>query len=474
MVVTRYMFVYKLAEDRYLLINSLTGAVDVVEKDVMRAFADVRRGKPPALGDGEIQGLRARGHLYDSRADEDALVDRVVALNDRSRAATQSICFVVCPTVSCNLRCPYCFEPHKMHEEGRLMSAEQVEQAFFALDAIRRARPDMPQASLNLFGGEPLLPSTRRVVADILERAAARNLPISITSNGTYAHFYVDLLRPHRDRILFDISMDGPQEIHDKRRITVKGTGTFDRISENVGILLEEGFQVAVRMNVNEGNVESVPRFLEYVRKQGWNQYKNFQMTISPVTNYTGNAAVGLIAPSELEARLRRGIPEHLLKEVPVSLNGDVSRLNLPISEALGESMVPGKFMPSIYYCEAAGSLFYCMGPDGFIYPCNQIIGDPKWAIGTYSPSLSIDPEKAALWQGRAVTNMPTCRECSIAFLCAGGCPVLANRTTGSPMDSYCGTAKQELASYIKSVAPQLLDAVSGPRPELAQAEESQ
>jgi uncharacterized protein len=265
--------------------------------------------------------------------------------------------------------------------------------------------------------------------------------------------------------------MDGIKEIHDQRRITANGTGTFDRISRNVELLLSEGFRVAVRMNLNERNVDAVPIFLEYVQERGWNHYENFQITVSPITNYTGNAADGLIAPSEVEARLRQGISEHLLREVPLTLNGDVSRLNLPLSEALGESMVPGKFMPSLYYCEAAGALFYCMGPDGFVYPCNQILGDPTWAIGTYYPTLCIDEEKASIWQGRAVTNMPKCRECSIAFLCSGGCPVMAKRTTGSPMDSYCGTSKKELAAYVRSVAPRLLGAPPNSESSLAHLE---
>jgi uncharacterized protein len=120
--------------------------------------------------------------------------------------------------------------------------------------------------------------------------------------------------------------------------------------------------------------------------------------------------------------------------------------------------MTPGEFMPSIYYCEASGALFYCMGPDGFIYPCNQILGNPEWAIGSYYPALSIDASKEAMWQGRKVTNMPKCRECSIAFMCAGGCPVMAKRTTGSPTDSYCGTSKAELASYIRAAVPDIVD----------------
>jgi uncharacterized protein len=315
----------------------------------------------------------------------------------------------------------------------------------------------MPHASINLFGGEPLLPATRGIVARIMAETATRDLPVSITSNGTHAHHFINILRPYREHILFDISMDGVKEIHDQRRITASGAGTFDRISTNLQLLLVEGFRVAVRMNLNERNVDQVPLFLDYVKERGWNRYPNFEVTVSPVTNYTGQAADGLIPPSEVETRLRHALSEELLKEVPVSLNGDVSRLNFPISEALGESMVHGKFIPSLYYCEASGALFYCMGPDGFIYPCNQIVGDPTWAIGTYSPTLSIDDEKAALWQGRAVTNMPKCRECSVAFLCSGGCPVLATRSTGSPMDSYCGTSKKELANYIRSVAPKLI-----------------
>lgn len=457
MVVTRYVFVYKLADDRYLLLNCLSGAVDVVEKNVLQAFAAVRRGNAPGLVRDDVERLLKRGHLYANRSDEDELVDRLVAFGGEYRARTQPICFVLCPTLSCNLRCPYCFESQKMHEDGRVMNAAQIERAFVALDALREMRSDISDASLNLFGGEPLLPSTRSVVADILERASARGLPVSITSNGTYVHTFIDILRSHRDRILLDISMDGPIKIHDQRRITAVGTGTFARISENIGLLLAEGFRVAVRMNLNEGNVTYVPEFLEYVRHCGWNQYEHFEMTLSPVTNYTGNGAAGLIAPSELESHLRRTVPDQLLKEVRVNLNGDTSRLSLPLSELLGERMIPGKFMPSLYYCEAAGALFYCMGPDGFIYPCNQIIGDSTWAIGSYFPSLALDRTKAAIWHGRRVTNMPHCRECSIAFLCAGGCPVMAKRTTGSPANSYCGTSKRELANYVRSVATQLL-----------------
>jgi uncharacterized protein len=461
MIVTRYVFTYKIADDKYLLINSLSGAVDLVDRRVVEAFSAIRRGATPALPADTVEVLAQRGYLYPSASDEEDVVSRAVSLNEQFRAKDQALCFVLCPTVSCNLRCPYCFEPHALHTKREVMTALQVEKAFLALDTIREQRPDIPNASINLFGGEPLQRFTQEPVAQILEAAARRDIPVSVTSNGTNVHHFIETLRPHRERLMFDISIDGIQEVHDQRRFLADRGPTFSRIVHNVDLLLGEGFRVAVRMNVNESNIDSVPAFLAYVRDQGWSHRDGFQLNISPVTNYTGNAKDGLLAPSVVEQRLRKRIPKDLLAEVPVTLNGDISRLTLPLSDIVGATMTPGEFMPSIYYCEASGALFYCMGPDGYIYPCNQILGSSEWAIGTYDPELSIDPAKAAMWHGRKVTNMPKCRECSIAFMCAGGCPVMAKRTTGSPTDSYCGTSKSELADYIRAAAPDILEKAS-------------
>jgi len=457
MIVTRYVFPYRITDGRYLLINSLTGAVDLVDRTVIKAFSDIRHGAEPGLPEDAIASLHSRGYLYQSRAEEDALVDRAARLNEQFRADSQALCFVLCPTVSCNLRCPYCFEPHAMHATRNLMSFEQIDLAFAALDAIRARRPDIPKATINLFGGEPLQPFTRPAVARIVERAAARDLPISITSNGSYTDLFLSILAPYRDRIMFDISIDGLKDIHDARRFDAQGQGSFERITDNVSQLLAAGFLVAIRMNLDAANIDTVPQFLEFVREQGWNRHDNFQLNVSPVTNYTGNGGDGILAPADVELRLRESLPRDLVAQVPVALNGDISRLTLPLGDIVGNTMTPGEFMPSIYYCEASGALFYCMGPDGLVYPCNQIIGSAEWAIGHYDPELVIDAGKAALWQGRKVTEMPKCRECSIAFMCAGGCPVMAKRETGSPTDSYCGTSKAELAAYIDAVTPQIL-----------------
>lgn len=191
----------------------------------------------------------------------------------------------------------------------------------------------------------------------------------------------LDILRPHRDNISFSITIDGVKEVHDRRRITVSGKGTFDRISDNVDLLLAEGFRAGIRMNLDNENVDAVPDFLEYVTKRSWHRYPQFQISLSPVTNYTGFGVKHVMPPFELEARLWRLIPAHVWREAGVKLTGDFSRLHLPVSSAIGETFARGRFMSSLYYCEASGGLFYCMGPDGLIYPCNQVMDDPTMLL---------------------------------------------------------------------------------------------
>src|SRR5207249_704372 len=110
-----------IADAKYLLINSLTGAVDLVDKKVIQAFSAIRRGAVFDLPEDTILALSSRGYLYPSGSEEEALVERAAEFNEQFRARNQALCFVLCPTVSCNLRCPYCFEPHALHKTRNII-----------------------------------------------------------------------------------------------------------------------------------------------------------------------------------------------------------------------------------------------------------------------------------------------------------------------------------------------------------------
>jgi len=63
----------------------------------------------------------------------------------------------------------------------------------------------------------------------------------------------------------FQISFDGPRELHDKKRIMAGGKGTFDQIWENLLALrgVTRAFKVTVRVHVARDNVQAMEQFID-------------------------------------------------------------------------------------------------------------------------------------------------------------------------------------------------------------------
>lgn len=102
----------------------------------------------------------------------------------------------------CNLRCSYCYIPLVPTDE--LSTAE----VLGAVDELAR----LGAAYLQLTGGEVLL---REDLGEILARMAERGLAHSINTNGALVPRRIDALR----RVsLLTLSIDGPEEIHDRAR----------------------------------------------------------------------------------------------------------------------------------------------------------------------------------------------------------------------------------------------------------------
>ncbi len=147
-------------------------------------------------------------------------------------------------TDDCNLRCKYCifsgqYEGYKSIRRDK-MSWETARRAVDRFLELNDQRPfrSIPRRKLDIafFGGEPLLegPLLRRVVAYARsKRKAHYNLCFSATTNLTHlpidlAEFLVD------NEVGLLVSMDGPQEVHDRYRRNRADGGTFDAIRRNL------------------------------------------------------------------------------------------------------------------------------------------------------------------------------------------------------------------------------------------------
>ena len=51
------------------------------------------------------------------------------------------------------------------------------------------------------------------------------------------------------------MTIDGPKDVHDSRRISCDGKSTFDLLISNVNKLIDSGLDVIVRINVDKENI---------------------------------------------------------------------------------------------------------------------------------------------------------------------------------------------------------------------------
>lgn len=150
-------------------------------------------------------------------------------------------------TNKCNLRCKYCvygesYKNTRCHGEG-LMEFETAKRAlddyFNQFKKAKRKHP-FKKPLIGFYGGEPLLNSILiKECVKYIRTIYDEGVCFSVTTNGLLLQgSIVEFLVANDFAIL--ISLDGDKENHDRNRIKVDGTGSFDQVYHNIIRLKEQ------------------------------------------------------------------------------------------------------------------------------------------------------------------------------------------------------------------------------------------
>ncbi len=203
--------------------------------------------------------------------------------------ARERLQLILMPTEACNFRCVYCYEDFKL----RRMEPRVVRGIKNLLD--RRAA-GLETLWLSWFGGEPLL--ALDIVRDIqthARRLAERHPNLRVVSDMTTNAY---LLSPRVFEELLDlgvteyqVTFDGPRELHDRRRVLAGGRGTFDRIWKNVRAMagVSKEFDVVIRLHVSRDNAGDLPRFVDLYRA-AFGRDPRFKLHFRPLSRLGGRA----------------------------------------------------------------------------------------------------------------------------------------------------------------------------------------
>ena len=160
-------------------------------------------------------------------------------------------------TDNCNLRCFYCMP----EEEYAFTPASQLMQAA-EIEALAKIFVGLGVNKIRLTGGEPLV---RRDAKEIILALSKLPVKLTLTTNGSRLHEFADVLQQAGIRSL-NISLDTLQP--EKFQLITR-RNQFDKVYENIQLMLKRDFHVKVNMVVMKGlNDNEITDFIEWTKRQ--------------------------------------------------------------------------------------------------------------------------------------------------------------------------------------------------------------
>lgn len=167
----------------------------------------------------------------------------------------------------CNLKCHYCYYLDKAEIYGGKeprMSEQMLE--HFIKEYI--AANDVRDVFFNWHGGEPLLAGLdfyRKAMAFQKKYADGKHIHNTLQTNATLiTREWADFFRANN--FLIGVSLDGPQNVHDRYRGGKGGASVFGRVIKGIMELYRAGVQYNVMATVNrqsEGRGLEIYQFLK-------------------------------------------------------------------------------------------------------------------------------------------------------------------------------------------------------------------
>ncbi|MDP2417401.1 MAG: radical SAM protein [Hydrogenophaga sp.] len=166
--------------------------------------------------------------------ESDIRVNSLKLTGSKADPLTSAKTLIIELTESCNIRCTYCvFDEADSSERNHSEKFMTAESAYHAVDEFVK-RTSGEECYLVFYGGEPLLRfSTMKEIVHYAQVASNDKFKFSFTTNGislTSEKFEFLI----RNDFKVTVSIDGPDFIHDKRRVTKGGRGTFSLVQKNL------------------------------------------------------------------------------------------------------------------------------------------------------------------------------------------------------------------------------------------------
>lgn len=167
--------------------------------------------------------------------------------------------YTIVTTTGCNARCAYCFEKGTKPVNMTMETAEKVAQYIIT------HRGEHEEVKIRWFGGEPLY--NFKVIDRICTRLIENEIKFfsHITTNGYFfsekmVEKAINLWHLNQARI----TLDGTEQNYNRIKAYIHRNekNPFQRVLSNIGILLNSGIGIRLRLHVSIDNVQDIQKLM--------------------------------------------------------------------------------------------------------------------------------------------------------------------------------------------------------------------
>ncbi len=323
----------------------------------------------------------------------------------------------------CNLRCYYClyndqFKTQRNHGENHM----PIDIAYQAIRFLKDRSTAEDTVAVGFYGGEPMLrfPFIKECVHFARHVLAGKKLNFNITTNATLIDDEMaDFLMKENFSVL--VSLDGPEELHDRFRVDKKGQGSFKATLKGLRLLVEKNKQLGSgKIAINAvytppytlNQVNALDRF---VAEQDW------LSDVSVTVQYANYSSIkGLFPPEDIKEEAH--LTQWAVNEYKQSFQDSSSIAKQQLEKQFASFLQRGILSePMDCYalngCCLPGQRKSYVTTDGSVHVCEKVSSKCP-SIGHVKTGFDFDTIQKVYIENYAAKSLETCSRCWALRLC--------------------------------------------------------
>ena len=397
--------------------NTYTNNLMKMSASFISCIDKIKNGDFSCLSEEEILVLRNNMVLVDSDTN---IYHSIKLQRSISRFDTNYLALTIAPTTACNFNCVYCYEagiaPLSANSQPNLLEDTVSFVKLFKNTKYLR---------VTWYGGEPLLQF------DYIKKLSYRLMGLfdSYEAHMVTNAYLLDKTISHQLKNLrisaIQVTIDGLEEIHNKRRPHKQNNDSFQRIIHNLDDLFSiyPEIRVGFRINVDKSNKYEFSQIYSYLK----DRYGKYNINVHP------------------------GFVTDDFSTEPNNCCFEIDEVNEFVLEQYDQYGIPISLYPRSVFgeCCARHITSFVIGPQGELYKCWNDIGIAEKTTGKVNEvSLSDDLLLKYLLENDTLSDA-NCENCFCFPICEGGCPYKRIYQKDS-QESFCKAKRKGVIERLK------------------------